>query len=284
MEIWPCNTSFLCRFHCGILEYEYSTTFFHTKKINKNYLNQVDFCVDRFLSMTILSMFRLFFVTLTSKCVLYMHFDLLMTKNYLRNFSQSPNLAIETRYENNYWFTDFPTIIIVINLNHKKINIILTLNGWNWFFSVVKIYFFSIGRKILLRDERDELRDNQRKHRYTVEYMYVYRRHFGSGDDTYTRALFIGTLSRAAITQLSIVKRCWSPRLISLGPYHYVNYQKFITVYSLYTVKSNWVNSTIYCCYLSTGSFSTYFVGFPASLTRPTARKTRNGKSGAKQY
>ena len=92
MEIWPCNTFSLYRFHCGILEY--STTFFHTKKIKKNYLNEVDFCVGRFLSITILSMFRLFFVTLTSKCVLYMHFDLFVSKNYLHNLSQSPNLAI----------------------------------------------------------------------------------------------------------------------------------------------------------------------------------------------
>ena len=94
MEIWPCNTSFLCRFYCGILGC--STTFYHTKKIRKNYLNEVDFCVGRFLSMTILSVFRLFFVTLTSKCVLYMHFDLLVIKNYLRNLSQSPNLASAT--------------------------------------------------------------------------------------------------------------------------------------------------------------------------------------------
>ena len=39
-----------------------------------------------------------------------------------------------------------------------------------------------------LEGERDELCDNQpREHRYTVECLYrlyVYRRHFGSGDDT----------------------------------------------------------------------------------------------------
>ena len=46
--------------------------------------------------------------------------------------------------------------------------------------------FFLHWKQNLLRDERDELRDKQRKHRYTVECMHVYRRHFGSVDDTYT--------------------------------------------------------------------------------------------------
>ena len=59
--------------------------------------------------------------------------------------------------------------------------------------------FFLHWKKNLLRDERDELRDNQRKHRYTVECMYVYRRHFGSGDDTYT-------LTHLQIAKLSIYR------------------------------------------------------------------------------
>ena len=59
--------------------------------------------------------------------------------------------------------------------------------------------FFLHWKQNLLRDERDELRDNQRKHRYTVECMYAYRRHFGSVDDTYT-------LTHLQIAKLSLYR------------------------------------------------------------------------------
>ena len=150
--------------------------------------------------MTILSMFRLFFVTLTSKCVLYMHFDLLVTKNYLRYLSQSPNLAItilerafasfQKRRNCQFWPLQLgtkidsqiswfklitiswfklwfklitTTIVIVINLNHKNTNIMLTLNGWNWLFSVVKIYFFSIGSKIYSKTSYATMEDRRQE-------------------------------------------------------------------------------------------------------------------------
>ena len=63
------------------------------------------------------------------------------------------------------------------------------------FFRCQNLFF--LHYKENLTDERDELRDNQRKHRYTVECMYVYRRYFGLGDDMYT-------LTHLQIAKLSI--------------------------------------------------------------------------------